>query len=191
MTEPTIATPIAGAAGTGERPDRALAATDDELLSNGGIATDDAPLANERIATMNRMLREYGSLYEGVAARLGVPDSVFDTLYTLYLHDGATQKEICDISYVSKQTIHSAVMRLERDGLIRTERGHGRAVKLFLTETGRAEAARIARPVVEVEQRAYDVLSPREFDELLGYLDRIADQLRRGMDAIGSEGKEA
>jgi DNA-binding MarR family transcriptional regulator len=179
MTEPTIATPIAGAAVTGERSGRTLA------------STDDAPLTNERIATINRMMREYDSLYSSVAVRLGVPDSVFDTLYTLYLHDGATQKEICDISYVSKQTIHSAVMRLERDGLIRTERGHGRAVKLFLTDTGRVEAARIARPVVEVEQRAYDVLSPREFDELLGYLDRIADQLRRGMDAIGSEGKEA
>lgn len=161
------------------------------VAASAAHATNMDLASDARIASINRMLREYGSFYEGAAARLGVSDSVFDTMYTLYLHDGATQKEICELSYVSKQTIHSAVARLEREGLIRGEHGRGRTVKLFLTDAGRAEAARIARPVVEAEHRAYNVLSPQEFDELLGYLARIGDQLRRDMDAIGLGDQEA
>lgn len=151
--------------------------------------TDAELIADPRLGAVNHAWKEYMGIYDAAAQRVGIPSSVLDSLYTLYLEDGITQKDICDRACLSKQTVHSAVMRLQKDGLLRTERGEGRSVLLFLTDTGRAEAKRIVRPIVEAEIRAYDTLSLEEFDQFLSMISRIGKALRSGMDNIGADGK--
>lgn len=154
-------------------------------------ALSDAELiADPRLGAVNHAWREYTGIYDAMAQRVGIPSSVLDSLYMLYLEDGITQKDICDRACLSKQTVHSAVMRLQKDGLIRTERGEGRSVLLFLTNAGRAEAKRIVRPIVEAEIRAYDALSPEEFDQLISMISRIDEILRSSMGNIGTNSKQ-
>lgn len=146
--------------------------------------TDAELVADPRLGAINHAWKEYEGCYDAVALRAGIPSSVLESLYTLFLEEGITQKDICERACLSKQTVHSAIVKMEKNGLIRTERGKGRSVLLFLTPAGREEVARVARPVVEAEINAYNTLSQKEFDQLIALVTRVGENLRRGMDAI-------
>lgn len=158
--------------------------TDPTTLSDAEL------IADSRLGAVNHVWREYMGIYDATAQQVGIPSSVLDSLYMLYLEDGITQKDICNRACLSKQTVHSAVMRLEKDGLVRAKRGKGRSVLLFLTDAGRIEAKRIVRPIVEAEIRAYDTLTPEEFNQLISMISRIDEVLRSGMGSIGTNGKQ-
>ena len=61
------------------------------------------------IREFNRLYKELDDLYHNLALRQGLSDSASIILYALYLlGDGCLQRDICDLSYISKQTINSA-----------------------------------------------------------------------------------
>lgn len=65
------------------------------------------------IREFNRLYKELDDLYHNLALRQGLSDSASIILYALYLlGDGCLQRDICDLSYISKQTINSSIRRL-------------------------------------------------------------------------------
>ena len=68
---------------------------------------------------------------------------------------------------LSKQTINSGIKSLEQAGYIRPTGGPGRKKYLELTQAGQALAERTARPVLNMEQRAFQAMSPTERAALL------------------------
>lgn len=61
------------------------------------------------IREFNRLYKELDDLYHNLALRQGLSDSASIILYALYLlGDGCLQRDICDLSYISKQTINSS-----------------------------------------------------------------------------------
>ena len=75
----------------------------------------------------NRIFKECNHIYHDIALKLKLSDSGFDILYILYtLGDGCLQKDICENTMLSKQTIHSSVQKLMRDGFLSLEAGRGR-----------------------------------------------------------------
>lgn len=146
--------------------------------------TDAELAADPRLGAINNAWRECDEAYDAVALRAGISSSALDALYTLFLEDGITQKDICERACLSKQTVHSAIMKMQKNGLIRTEHGKGRSVLLFLTPAGHSLARRVARPIVEAEINAYNSLSQEEFDQLMALLNRVGEQLRQGMSTI-------
>lgn len=108
------------------------------------------------------MIQEYNHIYKlineayhFVVKRLGLTDSAFDILYAVHiLGEGCTQKDICGYSGSSKQTIQSAMRKLERQGFLRMERGSGRSMRIFATPAGKALIQEKIVPVVEAEKRA-------------------------------------
>ena len=80
------------------------------------------------IREFNRLYKELDDLYHNLALRQGLSDSASIILYALYLlGDGCLQRDICDLSYISKQTINSSIRRLEQDGYLYLQPGRGRA----------------------------------------------------------------
>ena len=87
----------------------------------------------------NRIFKECSHIYHDIALKLGLSDSGFDILYTICeIGDGCLQKNICEATLLSKQTIHSSVRKLEKDGYLLLKPGKGRDVQIFLTKIGRA-----------------------------------------------------
>ena len=85
----------------------------------------------------NRLTKAISELYHDISTHLGISDSVFDIFYAIVaLGDGCCQRDICDYAFTSKQTIHSAIHKLEKDGLICLRSGKGREMHIFLTEKG-------------------------------------------------------
>ena len=75
----------------------------------------------------NYLSSEINSLYHQAAKKMGISDSVQNILYVLCDQGNqALQCEICSISGISRQTINSALSKLEQQGLVRVEPDKGR-----------------------------------------------------------------
>lgn len=107
----------------------------------------------------SRLYKEESDIYREIALRLGSSSSAICILYDLcLLGEGCTQKDICENSYLSKQTVNSAIRKLESGGYIYLEKGRGRSTHIYLTETGDGLIREKILPVIEAETRAFSAL---------------------------------
>ena len=132
----------------------------------------------------NNLFRLETELYHDVATKMGLSDSAFDILYCLDdLGDGCLQRDICDLSYISKQTIHSSIRRLEQDGYLYLQPGRGRDMHICLTPAGRRLVAEKAAPVAAMEERAFSGMPQEDQQALLrlthAYLARLRAEAGR------------
>ena len=87
----------------------------------------------------NRALKEFDSLYKmiddvyhEIALSMHLTDSAFLILYCLLeLGDGCSQKDICKLYSISKQTVNSSVKSLEDKGVLIRKAGVGRDIHLL------------------------------------------------------------
>ena len=103
--------------------------------------------AYRRLREYNDSLKAIDDTYRAAARRFGLPECAFWILYTLRVERAPlTQSEICALQYQPKQTVHSALKRLEADGLLKLAHGGNRKSKyVCLTEKG----ARLAERTVD------------------------------------------
>ena len=107
-------------------------------------------------------------LNHDIALRTGVSHAAFLVLYHLWeLGDGCLQKDICSRCFLSKQTIHSAVNKLVKNGLLLLRPGKGRDMHLLLTEQGHTFLEEKIIPVAEAENEAISSLTAEEQEELV------------------------
>ena len=70
---------------------------------------------------------EINALYHEAAVKMGISDSVQNILYVICSKGNqCLQSEISKLTGISRQTIHSALHKLEKDGIVRIEAGQGR-----------------------------------------------------------------
>lgn len=136
-------------------------------------------VANPFSKELDRLNKQTDDLYHAIALKAGISDTAFMVLYYIReLGDGCLQKDICNRCFLSKQTIHSAVRKLEKSELLRSHAGKGRDRHLFLTENGEAFVREKVVPVFWAENRAFAVLTPQEQKELVRLNQKYLDQLR-------------
>lgn len=140
----------------------------------------------------DRLYKEMDGIYRDLAVRLGLSDSALNVFWTIYdLGDGCLQRDVCQRSFLSKQTIHSSVQRLCAQGYLTLEPGRGRDMHLTLTDAGRRIVEERIAPVAEAEHRAFQILTDQERQELLRLTGKYVDQLRRELRPIRlPEGQE-
>lgn len=135
--------------------------------------------------SMDMLYKEMDDFYHEFAVSMKLSDSAQIILYVLCeLGDGCLQKDICERSYLSKQTIHSAVRKLEKEGFLILTPGKGRDMHLSLTEAGRALAEKTVYPLAKAEYQAMEALSPAEQAELLRLTRTYMTALRRELHSM-------
>ncbi len=138
------------------------------------------------LAEFNRYWRCLDDIYHDLARRQGLSDSAFIILYSLHtLGDGRSQRDICREASISKQTVHSSIRNLERDGCLFLESGSGRDKRIWLTDSGRELVRRKICPVVALENAAFTAMGPeasREYLRLVGTFVRMFRELAGGLD---------
>lgn len=114
------------------------------------------------------LYKEIDECYHSIALSLGLTDTAFLILYYLVeLGDGCLQKDICDMSCISKQTINSSVKSLETKGFLKRIPGKGRDIHLSFTDFGRDFANRHIGPVIHMENDTFACMPKKEREELL------------------------
>ena len=109
------------------------------------------------------------------AKQMNLTDMAMWALYTLRVEPGEmTQSRMCEFLHEPKQTINSALKKMEADGLITLQSGSNRRTKtIHLTAAGEALARETADRVAETEQQALAQFSEEEADQLFSLLRRL------------------
>lgn len=116
---------------------------------------------NTQMKHFNLLLSEMDAAYHDAALRLGLSDSAMLILYTICWCDGECL--LSDItSGASKQTINSALRKLEADNIVCLEAFEGRKKKVRLTEEGNQFVKDTVFRLIEVENAIFNIWSDEE-----------------------------
>ena len=116
---------------------------------------------NEQMKHLNLLTSELDKAYHEAALKLGLSDSVMLILYTLCWCEGECL--LGDLtSSASKQTINSALRKLEADGIVRLETFRGRKKKVRLTDKGEQYVKDTVYPIIRIENEISDSWSEEE-----------------------------
>ena len=111
----------------------------------------------DQIRRVNCLTNDLNALYHQAALKLGVSDSALFVLYMIYdKGDNCLLYDICKESGISKQTINSALRKLESDGVLYLEQDKGRAKRVRLTEKGRRYVAQTGACLFDAECNAFN-----------------------------------
>lgn len=139
----------------------------------------------------NAIVKENDELYRSVAKALGLSECTCWILYILRINSTVpTQKEICAQLYEPKQTVHSALKKLEEEGNIELLTARDRRSKLVrLTEQGARLAQKTADKIIEAELRAFAGLSETEQKTFIHLFRKYTDSFKKEMTEIKTERK--
>ena len=131
----------------------------------------------------NALIHDNDSLYRAAARRLGVSDCTLWILYSLRAESQPlTQKRLCGLMYLPKQTANSALKAMEAEGTITLSAGDDRRTRVIsLTETGEELARRTADRVVLAEEQALAGMGQEERGRFLRDYRKFTDLLRQAM----------
>lgn len=111
----------------------------------------------------NYISNEISALYHEAALKMKLSDSEMTILYTVCNEgDSCLLKEIYKSSGISKQTINSALRKLEREGIVYLEQLNGRSKKVFLTEKGMQEMKKKVLRVLDIENQIFAAWTEKE-----------------------------
>ena len=145
--------------------------------------------AERQLSEYNHLYKENTAIYRDLSIRMGLTESTFWLLYTLRVEESpVTQSDMCAILGYPKQTVNSALKKLEQEGLLSLSGGRGRGGKpIRLTEAGIKLAEQTVDFVIEAEQRALLDLSTGEQTRLLTLMRRYNDALTSHFSAMDKE----
>ena len=122
----------------------------------------------------NHLLGETAAVYREVSARLGLSHSVMQILYTVLEGGGVRRplQEVCVQTGISKQTINSALRKLEAEGCVRLEPAGGRNKDVCLTPEGEALAGRTVARIMAMENAVFASWPEEDVEAYLALLER-------------------
>lgn len=139
------------------------------------------------LSIYNGLYKETDEIYHALAKHFGLSDCAFWILYFVRERGEAyTQTELCDMLFLSKQTVNSALKSLERKGYLQQETSADdrRNKRLSLTPAGAGFATETIDRVFALEEKAFARFTERERETYLSLARQHVDQLRGEADKI-------
>ena len=114
-------------------------------------------------------LHKWDAAYEDYAKSVGLSYTSLCILNAIYESDGCTQKQLCSLCFLPKQTVNAAVTGFYDKGWLRMQElpEDRRNKALHLTELGMSEADRILQNLQECGRIAMGSLTESEQEQLL------------------------
>lgn len=133
----------------------------------------------------NRLISEIEEVYHEVAVRKGFSDSAMSVLYVLSDNDGKCRlADLIKLSGVNKQTVNSALRKLEKDGIVYLEPAGGKSKRVCLTEKGFSVARQTVDKVIDAEKEIYSSWTREEWEIYVQLTERYLSRLREIMKEI-------
>lgn len=127
----------------------------------------------EEMRKFNYLLSEIDAAYHEAGQKLGLSDSAMQILYVICNHgEECLLSEICSLSGTSKQTINSALRKLEAEGIVRLEALTGRRKKVCLTVRGKELANGTVLRLMEIENAVFGSWAEQERELYLALTQR-------------------
>lgn len=133
----------------------------------------------------NHILTEIDAVYHEIAQKQGFSDSVLSVLYFLSEHNGACLlSELVKQSGIRKQTINSALRRLENDGILYLEAAGGKSKRILLTPKGTDVIHETVDKVIAMENKIYGSWKPAEWTLYMELTERFLQELQKEVKEI-------
>lgn len=127
----------------------------------------------------NHLLGEIDGMYHEMSLKLGLSDSAMVILYTVCDSGGSCSlREICRSSGLSKQTVNSALRKLEAEGTLYLEAAGARSKNVCLTAAGRQLAEQTAGRILAIENEIFSSWPREDVERYLGAMERFLADLR-------------
>lgn len=148
------------------------------------------PHGSKALRRFNHLLSETAEAYHDASVRLGLSYSMMQILYTVYDYGDGRRcplREVCVQTGISKQTINSALRRLEGEGIARLEQTGGKRKDVCLTEAGLALARRTVARIMAVEDGVFASWRPEDVETYLTLTKRYLTAFREGIQNLEPE----
>jgi len=141
-----------------------------------------------RLLTYNSLLKEMDEIYRHLAKSMGLSECTLWILYALRVEKNApTQSEIGRFLFQPKQTVNSALKKMEDEGLIEFFYANDRKNKqIYLTKSGKALAEKTADKVIQAEYASLLGLSLQEQEAFLQLYQQYVRLLHKNMQALAT-----
>lgn len=125
--------------------------------------------AYQMLIAFNRETKKLDDVYRSAAKSCGISECAFWILYTLRVEEKPfTQAEICEFLIEPKQTVNSALKKLEAEGYLTLSVGADqRSKRVCLTEKGERFVKAHVDRVPEAEAAALGAMTAAERDALI------------------------
>lgn len=135
--------------------------------------------SNPEMTRYNYLISEIESVYHEAALRFSLSNSAMMTLYVLSSQGGSCPlSELPYYTGLSKQTLNSAVRKLEAEGLIESVAVGARKKELRFTESGRQLCGGTVERLIAAENDIFETWSPAEREQYLTLTQRYLDAIR-------------
>lgn len=129
---------------------------------------------------INCLMSDIDAAYHQAAVKSGVSDSTSFIFYMLYLNDGCCLlNDIYRLSGISKQTINSAIRKLEGENIIYLENLNGKSKKVCVTEKGKPYVCEVTEKLYQAEVNTFTQWAPDEIDNFIKTLEKYNDLFRK------------
>ena len=127
----------------------------------------------------NHLLGEIDAVYHAAALKMGLSDSAMSILYTISNEgDACLLQTICRRSGLNKQTVNSALRKLERERVIYRESAGPKVKRVCLTEQGKTLARRTAHRIIQAENEILTSWSAEDVEAYLTLTERFLQAIR-------------
>lgn len=140
----------------------------------------------------NYISNEINGLFHEAALKMKMSDSEMLILYTICNEgNGCLLSDVYKTSGISKQTINSAVRKLEKEEIVYLKNVDGRSKKIFLTEKGQREMQGKVLRIIELENTIFGSWTEEEQELYVELTQRFESSFREKLKKLwGEEEKE-
>lgn len=104
----------------------------------------------------NYLIGEIEATYHEASLKLGLSDSALKILYAICdVGEGCLLQDICFYTGISKQTINSALRKLEEEKVLYLKPFNAKSKKVYLTDKGRKLAEKTAYRILRAEDEIF------------------------------------
>ena len=137
---------------------------------------------------VNYLIAQTDEVYHIIALHLGLSDSEMMVLYVLTDTGGECPLPgLLQQTGLSKQTINSALRKLETDGHILLRMADGKRKIVCLTESGKIYAARTAGRLLAAENEIYGAWPKEDLEAYLRLTEKYLKELREKAKQLGKD----
>lgn len=138
-----------------------------------------------KIHRINCLISDIDAAYHLLAVRSGVSDSISFIFYMLYINDGkCLLNDIYRLSGISKQTINSAIRKLEFENTVYLENLNGKAKKVCATENGKPYIDSVAGKLFDAEVNTFTEWTNEEIEAFIKILEKYNTLFRKHIENI-------
>lgn len=140
--------------------------------------------SSKALKHFNHLITEMDAAYHEISLKLGLSDSAMSILYTICNYgESCLLQDICRQSGLSKQTINSALRKLETGNILYLEMAGAKSKRVTLTDAGKALAQKTALQVINTENEIFASWSREDVEKYLelteDYLTALKEKAKR------------